>query len=245
MWSFPLLQLCKLRAALLAQIIKAVLYMDLACLWDFSPHEKGSTSESLPFLQLALQNTGAMRVAGSGTAYKHQPLQRVLPVICGCTKVVFAPLQPEVCLLPQIIQPDLESTREPSCISTRVLFRLLLFKSFFSLSFPSYHAACPTGTTLMPENRLDNIFYEQAKRGLKPFCTRLPANQQQGQGQSQGPRSPSHTFSSALPSITGRFEERHNSISLESGGRNRESKEGGLNGKEFTNTTGTRIFLLQ
>lgn len=155
------------------------------------------------------------------------------------------PSSPEVCLLPQIIQPDLESTREPSCISTRVLFRLLLFKSFFSLSFPSYHAACPTGTTLMPENRLDNTFYEQAKRGLKPFCTRLPANQQQGQGQSQGPRSPSHTFSSALPSITGRFEERHNSISLESGGRNRESKEGGLNGKEFTNTTGTRIFLLQ
>lgn len=94
MWSFPLLQLCKLRAALLAQIIKAVLYVDLACLWDFSPHEKGSTSESLPFLRLALQNTGAMRVAGSSTAYKHQPLQRVLPVICGCTKVVFAPLQP-------------------------------------------------------------------------------------------------------------------------------------------------------
>lgn len=50
------------------------------------------------------------------------------------------------------------------------------------------------------------------------------------------------TFFSTLPSVTGRFEERHNSINLESSDKNRESKERGLNGKKlsFVNKLQTR-----
>lgn len=41
------------------------------------------------------------------------------------------------------------------------------------------------------------------------FVPGYPQTSNKNKGQSQGPRSPSSTFSSELPSLTGRFEERH------------------------------------
>lgn len=65
----------------------------------------------------------------------------------------------DVCLHPQIIprSSDLENTGNLHVFQQRFDSGCSFFKSFFSLSFPSYLATSPTGTTLMQENRLDDI----------------------------------------------------------------------------------------
>lgn len=122
------------------------------------PHEKGNTWESLPFLWLALQNRcwescrkeSGLQASASG---KDAP---------SCLWWLH---KSGLCSLPAQKSAYITDHPtwfgehgKPSCISTRVWFRLLLLKSFFSLSFPSYLATRPTGTILMQENRLDDTF---------------------------------------------------------------------------------------
>lgn len=76
-----------------------------------------------------------------------------------------------------------------------------------------------------------------------------PQTSSKNKGQSQGPRSLSSTFSSKLPSLTGRFEERHRAHRVR---WHKQRKKGtGFERKrilffqEFPNRAGTHVFLFQ